>query len=49
MIVGFGSSPGTNTFEVSAKKDEFAAHALSLSGIRIDSLREISLRLDGTT
>jgi glutamate racemase len=48
MIVGFGSSPGTLAFEVSGDKDEFAAHALSLSGIRIDSLRHVAIRLNGT-
>ncbi|HKW44135.1 MAG TPA: glutamate racemase [Candidatus Eremiobacteraceae bacterium] len=49
MIVGFGSSPGTMAFEVSGEKDEFAAHVLSLSGIRIDSLRKVALKLNGTT
>jgi len=47
MIVGFAPSPGTLTFEVSGDKDEFAAHALSLSGIRIDSLRHVAVRPDG--
>jgi hypothetical protein len=48
MIVGFNSSPGTLSFEVSGDKDEFAAHAISLSGIRIDALRHVALRRDGT-
>jgi glutamate racemase len=48
MIVGFESSPGSLSFEVSGDKDEFAAHAISLSGIRIDSLRHVVLKRDGT-
>jgi glutamate racemase len=46
MIVGFEPSLGTLAFEVSGDKDEFAAHAQSLSGIRIDSLRHVAIRLD---
>ena len=47
MIVGFAPSPGTMSFEVSGDQDEFAAHAISLSGIRIDSLRHVTVRRDG--
>ena len=48
MIVGLQSSSGILIFEVSGDKDEFAAHAQSLSGIRIDSLRHVAVRLDET-
>jgi len=48
MIIGLDASPGTISFEVSGDKDEFAAHAQSLSGIRIDFLKHVALRLDET-
>jgi glutamate racemase len=47
MIVGFARGAGTLTFEVSGDKDEFAAHAQNLSGVRIDALRHVPLKRDG--